>query len=52
MRLPQPDVTGQVPLEKTIKTRRTIQPFASERLALKDFSQVLCAAQGIIEEGV
>jgi SagB-type dehydrogenase family enzyme len=51
MRLPQPDVTGQVSLEKTIKTRRTIRSFASDRLALKDLSQILWAAQGIIEEG-
>ena len=31
MRLSQPDVTGQVPLEKTIKSRRTIRSFAPDR---------------------
>ena len=51
MRLPQPDVTGQVSLEKTIKRRRTIRSFASRGITLKDFSQMLWAAQGIIEEG-
>lgn len=51
MRLPQPDVTGQVPLEKSIKSRRTIRSFASTPIALKEFSQLLWAAQGIIETG-
>ena len=51
MRLPQPDVTGQVPLEKAIKSRRTIRSFASNRIALKALSQILWAAQGIIEPG-
>jgi SagB-type dehydrogenase family enzyme len=51
MGLPQPDVTGQVSLEKTIKRRRTIRSFASRGITLKDFSQMLWAAQGIIEEG-
>jgi SagB-type dehydrogenase family enzyme len=51
MRLPQPDVAGRVPLEKIIKSRRTIRSFASSRIALKDFSQMLWAAQGIIEAG-
>ena len=51
MRLPQPDVTGQVPLEKAIKSRRTIRSFASRGITFKDFSQMLWAAQGIIETG-
>ena len=51
MRLPQPDVTGHVSLEKTIKSRRTIRSFASNRITLKDFSQLLWAAQGVIEPG-
>ena len=51
MRLPQPDVTGQVTLEKAIKSRKTIRSFASNRIALKALSQILWAAQGIIEPG-
>ena len=51
MRLPQPDVIGRVALEKTIKSRRTIRSFASRGITLKDFSQILWAAQGIIEQG-
>jgi SagB-type dehydrogenase family enzyme len=51
MRLPQPDTTGSVPLERTIKGRRTIRSFASRGIPLKDFSQLLWAAQGLIEEG-
>ena len=50
MRLPQPDVTGQVTLEKAIKSRRTVRSFASDSISLKAFSQILWAAQGIIEE--
>jgi SagB-type dehydrogenase family enzyme len=51
MRLPQPDVIGRVPLEKTLKSRRTIRSFASRSITLKEFSQILWAAQGIIEQG-
>jgi SagB-type dehydrogenase family enzyme len=51
MRLPQPDVIGQVTLEKTIKSRRTIRSFASTPISLKDLSQLLWAAQGVIETG-
>ena len=51
MRLPKPDVTGQVPLEKAIKNRRTIRSFASRSIPLKSFSQILWAGQGIIEQG-
>jgi SagB-type dehydrogenase family enzyme len=51
MRLPRPDVTGQVTLEKAIKSRRTIRSFASDPIGLKHFSQILWAAQGIVEAG-
>jgi SagB-type dehydrogenase family enzyme len=51
MRLPQPDVIGQVTLEKAIKSRRTIRSFASSPISLKDLSQLLWAAQGVIETG-
>jgi nitroreductase len=51
MRLPQPDVIGQVTLEKAIKSRRTVRSFASRPIALKDLSQLLWAAKGVIETG-
>jgi SagB-type dehydrogenase family enzyme len=51
MRLPQPDVTGQVTLEKAIKSRRTIRSFASRPISLNNLSQLLWAAQGLIETG-
>jgi SagB-type dehydrogenase family enzyme len=51
MRLPQPDVTGQVTLEKAIKSRRTIRSFASRPISLDNLSQLLWAAQGLIETG-
>lgn len=51
MRLPQPDVIGTVPLEKSIKSRRTVRSFSPRGVTLKDFSQILWAGQGIIQEG-
>jgi SagB-type dehydrogenase family enzyme len=51
MRLPPPDVIGQVTLEKAIKSRRTIRSFASNPIPLKSFTQILWAAQGLIESG-
>lgn len=51
MRLPSPDVNGQVPIEKAIKSRRTLRSFAANPIPFKSFSQILWAGQGIIEEG-
>lgn len=51
MRLPPPDMIGQVPVEKAIKSRRTVRSFAPNSIPLKSFTQILWAAQGVIEEG-
>lgn len=50
MKLPEPGIKGEVSLERTIKNRRTIRSFTSERLTSEQFSQLLWAAQGITED--
>ena len=47
MQLPDPITVGDVSLEMTIHNRRTIRAFQSTTLTLKQFSQLLWAAQGI-----
>ena len=47
MRLPSPEVVGEVSLEEVIKSRRTVRSFRSEELDLKQLSQIFWAAQGV-----
>jgi len=51
MQLPEPMLDGDVSVERTINTRRTVRSFDSKGLTLKQFSQLLWAAQGITETG-
>lgn len=51
MHLPDPMVDGDVSLERAIHQRRTIRSFEGKALTLKQFSQLLWAAQGITEAG-
>ncbi len=51
MHLPDPILGGDVSLERTIQQRRTIRSFESRALTLKQFSQLLWAAQGITGKG-
>lgn len=51
MRLPDPILDGDVSLERTIHQRRTIRSFEGKSLTLRQFSQLLWAAQGITEAG-
>jgi SagB-type dehydrogenase family enzyme len=51
MRLPDPILDGDVSLERAIHQRRTIRSFESKALTLKQFSQLLWAAQGITGTG-
>jgi len=50
MKLPPPKFDGDMSLERTIKNRRTIRSFYSDKLSLKQFSQLLWSAQGITDE--
>ena len=50
MKLPPPALDGDVSLERTIKNRRTIRSFYSDKLSLKQLSQLLWSAQGITDE--
>ena len=47
--LPEPDRTGQVPLETAISRRRSVRTYATDPLSLQTVSQLLWAAQGISE---
>ena len=47
MKLREPDIKGEMPLETTIKRRRTIRSFRSETITIDQISQLLWAAQGI-----
>ncbi len=51
MQLPEPMLDGDVSLERTIHKRRTVRSFDRKALTLKQFSQLLWAAQGITETG-
>jgi SagB-type dehydrogenase family enzyme len=46
MDLPKPILDGEISLETTIKHRRTIRSFRSDRLTSQQFAQLLWAAQG------
>jgi SagB-type dehydrogenase family enzyme len=47
IRLPAPNLTGSVSVEKAIAERRSIRQFADDSLSLEIVSQMLWAAQGI-----
>ncbi len=45
--LPQPDTNGRLPLEQTIKQRRSRRYFSNASLTQQELGQILWAAQGI-----
>ena len=47
IRLPMPDTTGYVSLEKTLKDRQSTRDFSALSISLKELSQLLWAGQGI-----
>jgi len=51
VRLPGPDTTGKVTLERAIATRRSVREYAPGPLGLAEVSQLLWAAQGITGPG-
>lgn len=50
IRLPPPDTTGTVPLERTIHDRRSIRDFRADSLPLSAVAQLLWSAQGITDD--
>jgi SagB-type dehydrogenase family enzyme len=50
IKLPTPDTQGHVPLEQTLKTRRSVRTYKNQPLSFKNISQLLWAAQGITNE--
>jgi len=48
--LPEPDVSGSVPLEEALQGRRSVRSFTSEPLDLDTIGQLLWAGQGITDE--
>jgi SagB-type dehydrogenase family enzyme len=51
MRLPAPQLDGDVSLERAIQARRTVRSFEDKTLSLHQLSQLLWSAQGITEHG-
>lgn len=49
--LPQPQITGSVPLEAAIAQRRSVRRYTSEDLKLEQIGQLLWSAQGITGGG-
>ena len=51
MRLPDPILDGDLSLERTIHQRRTVRSFDGKAVTLRQFSQLLWAAQGTTDKG-
>ncbi|MFW6147664.1 MAG: SagB/ThcOx family dehydrogenase [Thermodesulfobacteriota bacterium] len=51
MRLPEPQLEGDVSLERTIALRRTVRSFEGRELSVHQVSQLLWSAQGITGSG-
>lgn len=47
VRLPQPDFTGEVPVEQALLQRRSERAFSQRALSQAELSQLLWAAQGV-----
>lgn len=49
VKLPNPDLRGQMSVEEAIMNRRSVREYTNQSLDLKDVSQLLWAAQGITD---
>lgn len=50
VKLPDPDLKGQMSVEEAIENRRSVRAYTNKSLGLKDISQLLWAAQGITDK--
>jgi len=48
-KLPTPQITGNISLEKSIQNRRSVRQYSNQSLNLSDVSQLLWAGQGITD---
>lgn len=48
--LPEPEITGEVPLEETLEQRRSVRDYTNTPVSLEEIGQLAWAAQGITEE--
>lgn len=44
IKLPDPDLKGQMSVEEAIQNRSSVREYSNKSLSLKDISQLLCAA--------
>ncbi len=51
IRVPAPNLTGTVPVEKAIAERRSVRQFTDDPLSLEIVSQMMWASQGITDDG-
>ncbi|OGO17822.1 MAG: hypothetical protein A2Z02_07430 [Chloroflexi bacterium RBG_16_48_7] len=49
IKLPEPKLTGEMPLEQAIVGRRSVRSFADSPIKISDVSQLLWSAQGITD---
>ena len=50
VKLPEPDLKGNMSVEEAIQNRRSVREYSNKSLNLKDISQLMWAAQGITDK--
>ena len=50
IKLPEPEVSGDITIEETLAKRRSIRSYSNKALSIKDASQLLWAAQGVTSD--
>lgn len=48
--LPAPDLIGEIPLETSLRSRRSIRDYSQRPLAMEEISQLLWATQGVTSD--